>query len=177
MKISNAKAQDAAEKICKPLKDKIADYEKEIGKKVMEEYRKQIPKTVLDCFAKFPNFFQTESSIFIGRLDGRYVYARFEKSLPQLDNFVTDERKRNYVSYINHLETLTDNYNKSISEIKGAILALGTEKRISLEFPEAVPYLDIPKPQMALSINVKPVRKLACSLIPDCNQNKIAKNP
>jgi len=128
MKISNQKAQDAAEKICQPLKDKITAYEKEIGKKVMEQYRKQIPKAVLDCFAKFPNFFTTESSVYLGRVGNNgYAYARFEHSLPALGKqFNTDEKKREFVGYINQIETLTDAYNKAVTEIKGAIMALGT---------------------------------------------------
>lgn len=168
MRISKEKAVAAAEKIAAPLKQKIADYEKEMSKKVLAEYMAEIPKDVLTCFKKNPSFFKTENSVHIGYFKSNYVYARFGHAIPAICDFRTDERKRGFVKYINDLETLHENYDNAVRTISNTILALGTIKRVESDFPEAAPYIDIPSTIKTVAVNVAPVRKLACGLIPNC---------
>lgn len=168
MKISNEKATAAAEKIAAPLREKIVDYKKKMSSDILSEYRAETPKEVLACFKKHPSFFHTESSVYIGRFNGNYMYANFGVATPILHNFLTDERKRAFSKHINALEALQEEYDSTVLKIKNTILALGTMKRVQSEFPEAAPYIDMPKPNMAVAINITPVRKLACGLIPNC---------
>lgn len=170
MKISKEKARIAAEKIVAPLTKKIKDFEKQMGIELLAEYEKHIPSEVKKCFAKNPTFFKTEYSVYVGRLKGSGVYASFGKSVPQLRAFKVESIVA--AQYINELETLTENRDKAQNQIESTIINLGTIKRVSDEFPEAVPFIDIPVPNTSIAINITPVRQLACDLIPGCGDKK-----
>lgn len=170
MRISKEKARDAAEKIVAPLTQKIEDYKEQMGAEVLAEYEKHIPVEVKKCFSKHPAFFKTETSVWVGNLYGQSLYAVFGKAVPKVADFKMS--KDVCAGYVNVRETLVDNRDEAQRRIENTILALGTLKRIAAEFPEALPFIDVPQPNTALMINVAPVRQLACDLIPGCGDKK-----
>lgn len=170
MRIGKEKAREAAEKIVAPLTKKIKDFEKQMGIELLAEYEKRIPAEVKKCFAKNPTFFKTEYSVYVGRFKGIGIYASFGKAVPELNVFKVESIVA--AQYINELETLTEDRDKAQRQIESTIITLGTIKRVSDEFPEAVPFIDIPVPNTEIAINITPVRKLACGLIPDCGDKK-----
>lgn len=172
MRISKEKARVAAEKIVAPLTKKIKDYKEQVGLEVLAEYEKRIPAEVMKCFKKFPGFFKTDSQRYIGFIpsEDRSFYCKFGKALPEVQGF--EIGKREAATYISNLETLIDERDNAALRIENTILALGTLKRVQAEFPEALPYIEVPQANTALMINVAPVRQLACNLIPGCGDKK-----
>jgi hypothetical protein len=173
MKISKEKAHAAAVKIAAPMMAKIKEHDEKINSDVTKMYESKVPKDVMECFKKHPSFFSTESSEFIGRIGSEYVYARFGRQIPDIgEGKFTQKERDTMLSLVNTKETLKEKYDRAVLDIENTILALGTPKRVETEFPEALPFLDYPTTSTAVMLNIAPIRKLACALIPNCGDKK-----
>lgn len=171
MKISKQRANDAAIKICAPLLQNIKDHDEKINSTVRAMRLNKVPKEVRSFFDKFPDYFKREGSYYLGQSNREGIYARYgsDKYIPEPQNKEETAADKNIIhGLLNTKEKLQEKYNDSVLKIEKTILALGTEKRVLDEFPEAAPFLDCQPTNTGLMLNIQPIRKLACSLITDC---------
>lgn len=171
MRISQARAIEAAEKITSPLRVEIETMEANLAQTIKSMLVKRIPKEVLSSFKKYPEFFRSSSSEYIR--NGISKSFSFKEQIPDPTGekyALTTEDLHKIAALYNLIEDKRKSAEDAERKIKNTILALGTEKRIATEFPEVVPYLDYTPTNTGLALNVAPVRMLACSLIPGCEK-------
>ena len=169
-KISQEKADKAATKITEPLQAKIDNLNKQISEKLTGFVISNTPAEVMALYKTHPGYFTDTNSIY---LDGE-IYCRYSicERVPVIRNNMTFElTKSQYAKILAlHNEKLNthEEYKKAVSEIKNTILALGTENRVKVDFPEAYSFIEIPTTNTGMMVNISAVRMLACSLIPGC---------
>lgn len=163
-RVSKSKAED----IAKALTAKHVQEKKELNKNLSEEivkaYLKTVPKDVMKLHQSRPGWLSTSRSVRFRDRGFNHKLVNLHESVPcgSSHSINSDVFKDEEVASFLKLQNKIDDKEKEIKElrleIKSAILALGTEKRVRDNFPEAGKYLD-PDSALLPAVNIDALRK------------------
>lgn len=160
MRITKESAEVLSKKLSEKYLESLKKVKSELSEYVTAEYIKDIPAPVIKIFASESAYFRKDSRIMLsGEFGHQYIPAT--KSVPNDQYTATLTLTKERINKISGLIKKRDDLEKKYKDIKGeiyqALIALGTYKRISDQFPEAAIYL--PQAQtMALTIDINKVR-------------------
>lgn len=158
--ISKSLAAQIAIEIAKPLLKKWSDCQKKTGIEMGLTYASKIPKEVLECFAKHPEFFSKRTGIQLVGNGFNYQSVQMDKQYPDggrcFEPNAKEAKKLNEL--ISEESKAKEEYNKTITDIENTLIALGTTKRIETEFPEAYAFFPAPNNTKSIMLSIAPIR-------------------
>jgi hypothetical protein len=110
-------------------------------------YMQQVPKTILKAYASSPEWFDTGVTIYFSGFGFNHENVSVDKKVIRneygstckliLTQEIAETLKRAQIAH----KKAKEDYENLKQEIVNALLALGTTKRISEKFPDAIKYL------------------------------------
>ena len=147
MRISQDLCKSIARKLTEKSKAAIEPLEKEYSMTVTAIYESQIPAAIKKAHTAYPNWFQIDDSI---KIDGHgfsrcYVDATHSVLRPGDESYAEIKLNHKIAAKIrvakNKVDKAREAYAKLVKDTETALRNLGTTKRISDAFPDAVQYL------------------------------------
>lgn len=168
--ISKEKAQQTAKQLCAKHKEKIAKMQVDFKTFVMNEYNKTVPKHILNSFKKNRDFFRTCETINInGAGFGHNGYYQIytpdtKKVINNSGNYyatfkVSGKLNDTIIDMKRSVETAEEKYKSLYKETVTALLNLKTIKRITEQFPEAIPCFPAQVYPVPVVLNIDKLRK------------------
>ncbi|MCP9763830.1 hypothetical protein [Lacihabitans soyangensis] len=144
MRISKEIAKQVADVMLSNKKAAVDKLFEDLRKSVTENVVLQTPCAVLDLYAKAPEYFTTQSSIYTHQLGGYVKFLSKDKDvkhyyLPRKDNMYLPSDSE--VKLFQEWTRKTDKLRVLKAELEATLHGLRTYKNVSLHFPEAVPFL------------------------------------
>lgn len=145
MRITKSIAEYVAKQMVSEKK-KLLERKRDIVKGICTEiYKREIPKDVLKLWDKNSSWLKSTSSVRLNGYGFSYEYQDIEE-LPKnfnRDPFLIFENNEAelVLSARNEIQKINDEIRSLQSEIEQALLSLVTYKRVSENFPEAIPFL------------------------------------
>lgn len=161
MKITKTDAASVAEKMTDKQQKAIEKLQKELSEYAKQIALSHIKKEVMDAFKKFPQYFNTSSSINLTGNGLNYEYIGWEELLPYTGNrakLPTVAQANTVISLLNRISDLKKTKIKLYSDIENALLSLGTYAKIQAEFKEVAPFLPF-KQKSEIVVNLTDIRK------------------
>ena len=175
-KISGKVVEEIALKIVEPIKKKMKEIEDQIQIKVYDIYVEKVPEAVMKIFKTNSEYIKTVTTIYLKDhgFNNRTVNI---KPCPTSSSYsdsihLTAAQAKDLQKLEEQKEKLKDKYNVTKKEVEGAILALGTHKRVIEQFPEIAPFLDIPQANTVVMLMIEPLRKKVQCLISEDKEKK-----
>lgn len=141
-------------------KEKLNNAQATLKKEADAFVKKYVPSPVLTCVEEYKDYFTTSCRVRIvvydkeskeGEYSGSYRYILSEISMPLPLNYYENYRINTSVSKCKRVVAADDTYNelrreadKFQGQIENALLSLKTEKKITEQLPEALPYIKFP---------------------------------
>ncbi|MEA5459132.1 hypothetical protein VB796_08795 [Arcicella sp. LKC2W] len=158
MNISKSTANDITKSILRLNQKEIDDLKKEFADKLRTEYLKTVPSKIKDVFKTNDNvFLKSTNTIKLCGNGWNYVEIHVDR-IPTdeiyIVNFTPDEDISNkLMQEYNLIQDAEKAYNGLFIQVESLLINLRTYKRITENFPEAIPYLPkINKTEVAINI-------------------------
>ena len=161
-RITKELANRIAEKLISKQLEEVKKLNFEFEEKVYLAILKTIPKEVMDCYEKNPDFFNTTRSFYMYGKGWHSETIASSKKLPK-NNFFSAEKLNEADSnkLLKERQLIDDKKleaKKLLKEIEVALYSLRTYTRISEHLPEAIPFLPSAT-STALQVNLSDIRK------------------
>jgi len=145
MRITKSIAEYVAKQMVSEKKRLLQEKKDVLKSTCTEMYKRQIPKEVLSLWKNTPVWLKTTYSVRLNG-DGFSYECQDIEELPRPNNrepFLAFENNEaeTILSARNEIQKMNTEINSLKSEIEQALLSLVTFKRVSENFPEAVPFL------------------------------------
>jgi hypothetical protein len=145
MRITKAIAEQVAKSMTAPEAKIIEELYIELQKSVKKNYIDNLPVDLIKVFEKYPYYFRTTTGVNNYQIGG---YVSFYKENQDGDTTTLPESRNHHyipsdaeIKIFQRKDKLKSQYSKLNTDIQQALLALVTYKRVSEQFPEAVPHL------------------------------------
>jgi hypothetical protein len=179
-RITQLIAEKVAEQIVKPIGVKIKEAEKEMGEYVRNIVLKEIPKEVVEFYAKHKAYTRELSTVYAKGVGiSSYIIVHIE-TLPSNTGSYAKDLQLNKVDaakvikFNDHIKDLKEKKKNTYTEIYNLLLSLRTYKRVQAELPEIYPYLPNSNEGKQLMIIPSVVReKIACLISSDIEKKCI----
>ena len=145
MRITKAIAEHVAKCMTAPEAKVIKELQIELEKSVKKNYIESLPVDVIKVWKNYPLYFRRTSGVSHFEIGG---YVPFFNEYNDSESVLLPERVNSHylpsdaeIKLFQSKDKLKSQYRKLNTEIQQALLGLGTYKRVSEQFPEAVPHL------------------------------------
>ncbi|MDP1818059.1 MAG: hypothetical protein Q8K92_26640 [Leadbetterella sp.] len=145
MKISKAIAEHVAKVMTRPQAKVISALYEELQISVTTNYLASLPSEVKETFHTHPDYFRVTTSVYHFKIGGHVHFHNIDK--PNTVYHLPEKLHKTYIptdaeeKLARKKEKLELEHKRLILEIQQAVIALGTYKRVSEQFPEAIPHL------------------------------------
>ncbi len=169
MKITRTLAEDVASKMVQKLRDEKKKHEDNLAWILCDWMIQKIPQPVMDLFkSSHKRFLNTSFSVRLSGHGYNWNYYRANE-FPVIDNdssliSLTEEMANTINPINNKILDLEKEIKERFETIENALITLGTMKRVSEQFPEALPFFPAVKPKEAVMVNLTEVREFAKGL-------------
>lgn len=144
MRITKELANNIARGLLKTKTDEISEFSKSIREYATEIYKRQIPENVLKLFKSNKEYINTSCSVRLIGNGFNYDYQAIDELPSTLTHphlVFTNEEAEKLLSMRYRLEALKKDREELKKEVEQTLISLGTYKRVSENFPEAIPFL------------------------------------
>lgn len=166
MRISIEKARGAAIKMTEKHRQAAKEMEDKVSVIISEEYQKQLPSEIKECYKNFPDYFETTGSIYIvgkgmikEQVDLTHRMVCKNDHSWNITIQVNDLVANAVVPMINKAKALHTKASEKKDEIQSVLLALGNTKNVLEQFPEAIDYIENAPKARNLPVNLNELRK------------------
>lgn len=160
-RITISLAEDMAKEMTSELAKEIKDLKSTLGSEVEEHLLKGIPKDVLSCYKKHPDYIETTSYVYLRGQGLNHDSVNLNNSIPVAGRTTFDLPKEISLSVSKQLEVIKSKEaekTRLYKEVKNVLIDLKTFKRVREEFPEAAKFLPKEDKQIFLPSNLKTLR-------------------
>jgi len=162
-RITKEIAKQVAVKLTETKRLEIEKLNKTFKENAFKAYEKKIPKEVLICFAKHPNYFDTTTQIKMIGNGWNHEYIDITSKLPSNDSSwpkpqFDEKTAQSLLKEYDKINKLKKEFSALKAEIENALIRLGTYKRVGEQFNEAYEHLPANISQ-ALIVNVDKIRE------------------
>ena len=153
--MSNRITKYTAEKAANKLRDFYFNEKIDATKKSLDDFinalvDKYVPKPVLDMFDENPNLFEKKNTISFYNDNEQSYWSRTKylnmnplRALPNKPLSINDDDWAVLKEKIKELDELNVKAYNYVKEVTSALTTLGTYSKISENFPEALPYINV----------------------------------
>jgi len=169
MKITRTLAEDVASKMVQKLRDEKKKHEDNLAWILCDWMIQKVPQPVMDLFkSSHKRFLKTSHSVRLSGHGYNWNYYRANEFPVIHDDStlisLTDEMANTINPINNKILDLEKEIKERFKTIENALFTLGTMKRVSEQFPEALPFFPAVKPKEAEMVNLAEVREFAKGL-------------
>lgn len=164
MKISKDNARAIARKLTEKKQKEVDALDKQIRDFCQKLCEQKIPNPVYEIYKKHREYFENISFVQLIGNGANYESYSITEKLPSWTGYstvkisLTEKQGDVYTPLANKSKILHKELSALIDEIASTLLALGSDKKIRAEFPEAAKYLPTRSTQ-ALIVNVDSIRE------------------
>lgn len=157
IRITKDEAKAIAKVLTSGLKNKLEQIDKERKEVAYKYFLSLVPQPVLSLYEIHKDYFKKlDTSVYV---DGKWYFSiKFDVPFNG-DQTIKDEKVKEQLTKLqNQYEKAEKQKHELVTNLQEAIYNLRTYKRISEEFPEAIPFLQ-KKPNTELQINLNSLRE------------------
>lgn len=160
MRITKTIAENVAKELTKKLDEKIKEHQDDLEKIASEIFEKSLPKGLMEAYSKFPKYISTRGGFQLVGNGADYELMSFGKQLPSIKSSFQASLKetQSLIGRYDNIKRLKKEKSELETNIKEALLALKTYKKVEQEFPEAVQYLPESSSCVTIAIPMKDLR-------------------
>ena len=163
-RISKEKAKEVSELMTKEISDTVKLAKKELNDAMLIVMQKRTPKQVQECFEKYPEYFDTVSTVYVqdNGFTGQNINTS-ERFISKSGKYsttiqITEAEAKMILPLLNKYEDKEKEYKDIQRSIENTLYSLKTYAAIGKNFPEAVPHLPSPT-STSLTIPIEDIRK------------------